>query len=164
MCWPSAFFSQPPEAWEIDQDDWQPEPMSSIQRVAMLATVAPVMAVLAVAIALLFPEPQLVSSSAMSVVPPRDERPLSAVETQARLISTAHAVATPLTPVTKALTQLEVKALERSASPRRSSKTRSAVMRARRLLDADDAQAARALARDAARRRRQLKNTERQGL
>lgn len=44
------FFSQPPLA----HDDWQLAPLSSLERIAMLITAAPAMAVVAVAITLLF--------------------------------------------------------------------------------------------------------------
>ena len=150
------FFSQPPHAWEIEQDDWQAEPLSSIERVAMLTTVAPVMAVLAVATALLFPESQPMSSSAMSVAPLHDESPSFAGDPQTPLVSALPAAPSP---VLEAVAQLELKPLERrvapltvAALPRRSSKTRAAVKRARRLLDAGDPQAARDLARDVVRR------------
>jgi hypothetical protein len=44
------FFSQAPLA----RDDWQLPPLSSLQRIAMLTTAAPAMAMIAVAITLLF--------------------------------------------------------------------------------------------------------------
>jgi hypothetical protein len=44
------FFSQAPLAL----DDWQLPPLSSLERIAMLTTAAPAMAVIAVAITLLF--------------------------------------------------------------------------------------------------------------
>jgi hypothetical protein len=47
------FFSQPPPAWEIETEDWRAQPLSSLERIAMLTTVAPVMAVFVVAITLM---------------------------------------------------------------------------------------------------------------
>jgi len=44
------FFSQAPLA----RDDWQLPPLSSVERIAMLTTAAPAMAIIAVAITLLF--------------------------------------------------------------------------------------------------------------
>jgi len=44
------FFSQAPLA----RDDWQLPPLSSLERAAMLTTAAPAMAIIAVAITLLF--------------------------------------------------------------------------------------------------------------
>ena len=49
------FFSSPPTppAWLSAHDDWQAEPLTSLERVAMLTTAAPGMAMLAVGLTLL---------------------------------------------------------------------------------------------------------------
>lgn len=49
------FFSEPPPppTWPSLHEDWQAEPLSSLERVAMLTTAAPGMAMLAVGLTLL---------------------------------------------------------------------------------------------------------------
>ena len=48
------FFSEPPQAAESDDDEWQLQPLSSFERLVMLMTVAPLIMSIAVTIMLLF--------------------------------------------------------------------------------------------------------------
>ena len=58
------FFSQPPQAWELEPGEgWRPAPLTKNERLAMLATVAPVAIGAAVAIGLfVFSEPLFASA------------------------------------------------------------------------------------------------------
>jgi len=159
------FFSQPPPAWEIEPDDnWQPEPMSTLERLAMMATVAPAMAICAVAITLLLLsgpsiEPSITLSAASSaspspvVAPPVEALAVSAPAPSGAAVAEVVAPEVPPPPLAVA---------ERSAPPsaQRSAGTRavksrgrhsSELKRARKLLDAGDATGARDIARDAVR-------------
>ena len=159
------FFSRPPEPCEIVHDDWQPEPLSPLERVAMLTTVAPAMAMLAVAVTWLLSDPLLAASakhaageSALptleSIAPEMIEAhvpeplPLAAPPVLAVLAApeapTAHAVAQPIAHLAQPM-----KAARR-AGPRRT-KSSSPAKRARQLLDAGNAAGARDLAREAVR-------------
>jgi hypothetical protein len=149
------FFSQPPPEWlsahDAAHDDWQPEPMSSIERVAMLTTAAPAMAMLAVAVTLLsdslliaVPRPV-----AMPIEPPQvhvtaDLQVASSQEPAKPVaISAPTFVPTPITQVQPAAAL---------PPPRRARKHDSGAKRARQLLDAGNALAARDFARDVVRR------------
>jgi hypothetical protein len=172
------FFSQPPAAWESAHDsahdDWQPEPMSSIERVAMLTTAAPAMAMLAVAVTLLSdllliavprPSAQPIEAPHAHVaaglllsngdVATREDRAKNlALSAPARGLAVAPApVPALVTQPQAAISQAAVAARPSAASPRRRARKHDAgAKRARQLLDAGDAKAARDIARDVVRR------------
>lgn len=148
-----GFFSQPPAAWESAHDsahdDWQPEPMSSLERVAMLTTAAPAMAMLAVAVTLL-------SNSVLVAVPRPRPTPIEAppMHVPAELSVANGDIAVPENSA-KNLAVSAPMPVPASAVPpprRRARKHDAGAKRARQLLDAGDAQAARDLARDVIRR------------
>jgi len=149
------FFSQPPPVWlsahDEAHDDWQPAPMSSIERVAMLTTAAPAMAMLAVAVTLLsdsllvaVPRP-----SVMPIEPPQVHVAAELQETSSQQPAKPVAILAPTfepTPITQAEPAAAV------SSKRRARKPDSGAKRARQLLDAGHALAARDFARDVIRR------------
>jgi hypothetical protein len=152
------FFSQPPRPCEIVHDDWQAEPLSSLERVAMLTTVAPAMAMLAVAITWLISDPLLAASAnsaaRLEAVPIAES---IAVELVATPPVEVHAFQVPPVNVLAAPTEhgaaqlaAPARAARSLAAPRRA-KTASAAKRARQRLDAGDPAGARDLARDAVR-------------
>jgi hypothetical protein len=148
------FFSQPPQEWLSAHgeahDDWQPEPMSSIERVAMMTTAAPAMAMLAVAVTLLsdslfvaVPRPFV-----MPIEPPQVQAAAEQQETSSQEPAKPVAISAPTfepTPVTHD---------QQAAAPppRRARKHDSGAKRARQLLDSGNALAARDFARDVIRR------------
>jgi hypothetical protein len=156
------FFSQPPGAWEVVHDDWQPEPLSSLERVAMLTTAAPGMALLTVALTLLCtqawlaaePQERAAPVHAVADVPPPPvseavvhERPLAVREPAPAQAPPAPVVSAPVAPVVTA----PVASLTPRRSGRSTKRAPSAVTRARQLLDAGRAADARDLARSAIR-------------
>jgi hypothetical protein len=152
------FFSQPPQPCEIVHDDWQAEPLSSLERVAMLTTAAPAMAMLAVAITWLISDPLLTASvknaarlDAMPIAEPIAIEPVAPppAEVRAPEVPPVAVLAAPNEHVVARLAT-PVRAARSPAAPRRS-KTPSAAKRARQRLDAGDAAGARDLARDAVR-------------
>jgi hypothetical protein len=140
------FFSQPPGAWEVVHDDWEPEPLSSLERVAMLTTAAPGMALLTVALTLLCTQawvpaeparavPVPVPVPAVAYTPPASE---AVVHERPLVVREPAPAPAPPAPVVTA--------------PRRTvRRAPSAVTRARQLLDAGHAADARDLARSAIR-------------
>lgn len=158
------FFSQPPGAWEVVHDDWHddwhPEPLSSLERIAMLTTAAPGMAMLAVAITLLLTEAWLTAA------PQQSAMPLQALAHAATAPAFSDAVVHEQPPLprteepSQAARQPPVASHAPIASaasvpavvPRRSGKrARSPVTRAGQLLDAGRTEEARDLARSAIR-------------
>jgi hypothetical protein len=145
------FFSQPPTAWEID---WHAEPMSSLERVAMLTTVAPLMAVLAVAVTLVAselsaraPEPRAVAASmpwvssvALPAEPVIESAPATAPSAE---LATEPALVAEAPAITKAARALPVKPAV-AAKP-----ANAPLVRARKALSAGDAFFARELAQQA---------------
>jgi len=143
------FFSEPPAAWESAHasahDDWQPQPMSSIERVAMMTTVAPAMAMLAVAVTLL----SLPAANGDTAIR-RDSAKTVALSAPAPV---AAPVPAPIAQPQSAIAQ-PVVSVPRPATapqPRRARKQDAGAKRARQLLDAGDARAARDAARDVVR-------------
>jgi hypothetical protein len=75
------FFSQPPQAWEVEPEAWRPSPLSKTESLAMLATVAPVVIAVTVAVGWLLlsnplfasaePEPQAQVSAKSAAAAPR---------------------------------------------------------------------------------------------
>lgn len=154
------FFSQPPQPCEIVHDDWQAEPMSSLERVAMLTTAAPAMAMLAVAITWLISEPLLAASAksaarheAAPIAEPIAIEVVAAppIEVRAPEAPPVIVAATPVPIEHVAAQPAEARRVARSSAAPRRSKTSSAAKRARQRLDAGDATGARDLARDAVR-------------
>jgi hypothetical protein len=150
------FFSQPPQPCEIAHDDWQPEPMSSLERVAMLTTAAPAMAMLAVAVTWLISDPLLAASAknaaqvAASIVEPLVIPPVAIPPVAPSAVEVP--VAAPVAPSEHVAAQpAEPKRVTRSPAASRRSKNPSAAKRARQRLDAGDAAGARDLAREAVR-------------
>jgi hypothetical protein len=164
------FFSQPPQAWEadVDHDAWRPAPLNETERLAMLATLAPVVIGAAVAAGLfMFSDPLFASAeageparatSAMhgerpSVAPTQYGRTALAkaavIEpTTATAIPTATATAMP----TASAAPVEAAAHTPTAPPPRAAVARSAgspLSRARRALDAGKPHEARTLATEA---------------
>lgn len=157
------FFSRPPAAWEVVHDDWHPEPLSSLERIAMLTTAAPGMAMLAVAITLLLSEAWLTAAPQHSAAPAQalapaytapavsdvvvhEPAPLARTEESPQAL--VHPPVASSAPITSAAAASPVPALV----PRRSGKrARSPVARAVQLLDAGRTEEARDLARSAIR-------------
>lgn len=149
------FFSQPPPVWlsahDEAHDDWQPEPMSSIERVAMMTTAAPAMAILAVAVTLLS-DSLLVAVPRPSVMPIEPPQVHVAAELQG---TSSQEPAKPLAVSAPTFAPAPVaQAAQPAAAPptRRARKHDSGAKRARQLLDAGNTLAARDFARDVIRR------------
>lgn len=159
------FFSQPPPVWEIEHDEWEPEPLSSLERMAMLTTAAPAMAALAVAITLLFSEPVFGSTvNSVADVQVEDQSTVLEQSTPSAAPSRAPApelvaapplqapvAALPVRPVAKHEAQRAVIAKSPRAAKAAKVKVGAKAKHARQLLDAGDAPGARDLARAAIR-------------
>jgi len=164
------FFSQPPPPCEVapgdGADDWHPEPLSSLERVAMLTTAAPAMALLAVAITLLVSEPLLAGSAKNAARESWHALPAPASSTpepiapQPPEASAAHGL--PPEAPAMALEAVQPVAQPSPTRPQRAKVARSvpaarrekpspAAKRARQLLDRGDAAGARDVAREAVR-------------
>jgi hypothetical protein len=159
------FFSQPPVAWEID---WHAEPMSSLERVAMLTTVAPLMAMIAVAVTLLISEPFVARSTERGAVSERSaviERAVIEPWTHAALVVAPEDSAEPAPPATPFTSPMPViepvpapsaaRAVISEPAPKRAARTAAKptrtsdaplLARARAALGAGDAAMARELA------------------
>lgn len=163
------FFSQPPQAWEIEPEGWQPEPMSSIERLAMLTTAAPAMALFAVATTLLISEPIVAAPRAPVPAAARahgdaQAEPAARIREAPAVSGPPAVIAGPQAVSASPETSVQLPAMSPTpevarATPHRraraargtSSAASPAVTRARKLLDAGDARAARELAQGAIR-------------
>jgi len=85
------FFSQPPQAWEVEPEAWRPSPLTQTERLAMLATVAPVAIGITVAVGwLLLSNPLFAAAEPGPQQQARAEAKAAATAQRATLDATQH--------------------------------------------------------------------------